>query len=869
MKKISIIFLALTAALLMTACSQITDSNTGETKAREVADKLTQEQAIARKERVENIIYNLDIDLVSDPEAYQGKVKITFRLTEPGKDLTIDFSGGSVSAVALNNTDVKVDYNGFFITLPAESLQKGDNEVVITYQHPYDQDGTGLHRFTDPEDGKTYLYTYLWPYYANRLFPNFDQPNLKAQFEMTVKARGNWQVVSSLMEDSVIAVGEIKIWHFPLSKKFSSYIFSLHAGPYKVWTDMAGEIPIRLMARQSLAEHVAANQWLEFTKMGLSHYKNYFDIAYPFSKYDQLIVPDFNIGAMENVGAVTFAENYVQRGPSSRFQTQRRAETILHEMAHMWFGDLVTHAWWNGLWLNESFATLMSSIAVSQLPQFQDLWHDFYLSTNLTAIAADNKVSTHAIEVKVPSTDDFFAVFDSITYQKGASVLNQLSHYTGQENFRLGVSAYLKEHAWSNTELKDFIDAQSKQSGLDLTPWADDWLYKAGVNRIQAQFSCVDNKITHFTINQSAPQEHPKLRSQRMQLALFNIDDVSVQPYFVTPITVSGPVSNITKVEGLACPSLVYPNYQGWGYSEVELDEVSKDNALGAIEKTTDPLLRSMLWTSVMHSSDISLEKVITTIATEQNDRIINQVLNEVRSQLNTLERQGNATVALAGPQLEALLWRQITQEESSKSTRIIRLVNYINVLRTDGAQQHLMDLLNNKTTLPSLPITQEYRWQLIKRLAILGHKEAPNYIASETIKDQSDAGKRAAIAAGSALPDPQIKQAWFNKFMDNNNPLPLSNQRAAMENMFPANQLVLQEALLPAMIKALPMIKLSRDNYYQSSYAHDLFAGICSTTGLSQIEAALQKDTIGTTLYRFLSENVQEARNCVQGINP
>jgi aminopeptidase N len=869
MKKITSTFVALAVILSVAACSQVKEDSerapNAAPLAREVADKLTQQQAKDRKKRLSNIVYTLDMDLVSDPEAYQGKAIINFDLTDASKDLTIDFSGGSVSAVEMNNTQIKVDYNGFFLILPAASLQEGSNELLISYAHPYDQDGTGLHRFTDPEDGRTYLYTYLWPYYANRLFPNFDQPNLKANYEMTVKAKADWQVVSSLLEDSIVEEGENKVWHFPLSKKFSSYIFSLHAGPYKVWSDTAGEIPIRLMARQSLAEYVAADEWLEFTKMGLSHYKTYFDIAYPFDKYDQVIVPDFNIGAMENVGAVTFAESYVQRGPSNRFQTQRRADTILHEMAHMWFGDLVTKDWWNGLWLNESFATLMSSIAVSKLPQFSDLWHDFYLSTNLTAIGADNKVSTHPIEVPVPSTNDFFAVFDAITYDKGASVLNQLSHYTGQENFRLGVSSYLKEHAWGNTELKDFIAAQSKQSGLKLTTWADDWLYKAGVNSIKAEFTCDDDKISHFAIHQSAPEAHPSLRSQRTQLALFSLNKVDMQPYSVTPITIAGPISEITTVQGLACPDLVYPNYQGWGYAEVKLDQVSKDNALDAVSKSNDPLLRSMLWTSILDSSDISLEQVISAIETEQNDRIIYQVLSQIIGQLDTLERQESDLVALITAKLEAMLWRQITLGDSSKSTRIIRLQSYVNALRTDEAQQHLIELLENKIALPSLPITQEYRWLLIKRLAVLDNKEARNYIANETIKDQSDAGLRAAIAAESALPDQLTKQAWLNKFLDNDKPLPLSNQRAAMENMFPANQLALQEALLQDMLKALPFIKDSKDNYYQRSYAQNLFAGICSKDGVAQMEVALDKDAIGTTLYRFLSENVQEARRCVQ----
>lgn len=860
--------MGLTALLFLFACTDTQNSSGDQSQAREVADKITAERSKLRKSRVSNISYTLAIDLVSDPDVYSGEAKISFALKNHKSNLTIDFTGGAVQAVELNDANITVDYSGYFITLPSESLLEGENKVVITYSHPYDQDGTGLHRFTDPEDGETYLYSYLWPYYANRLFPNFDQPNLKATYEMTVRAKRDWQVVSSLMEDTVTTDGDHKIWHFPRSKTFSSYIFSLHAGPYTVWKSSAGDIPIRLMARQSLAEYVDVDEWFQVTKFGLDHYKKYFDISYPFTKYDQVIVPDFNIGAMENVGAVTFAERYVQRGPSSRFQRQRAAETILHEMAHMWFGDLVTKSWWNGLWLNESFATLMSSIAVSKLPEYKDLWHDFYLSTNLGAIGADKMVSSHPIEVAVPSTDDFFSVFDSITYEKGASVLNQLSHYVGEENFRIGISNYLKEHAWGNTELKDFIDAQSKQADLDLSPWAQNWLYKQGVNRIKTNFKCEAGKLVHLELTQFASEDHPTLRSQRTQLALFDDSRGSMLPFKVLPITIAGSVSAIAEVEGLTCPTLVFPNYQGWGYTEVELDDVSKKNALRAITLSDDPFLRSMLWTSVLDNTETDFERVIEIIKQEQNDRVIKQVLSELVKKINAFERQGNRMAFLLSQKLEAMLWHQITKSESSKSVRILRLENFIRLVRSENGRRNIVSLLENTTELPSLPISQEHRWLLIKRLAVLSDEQAKSFIRNEKKADKSDAGRRAAIAAEASLADLSIKRKWMTTFLDNKKPMPLSNQRAAMRNIFPANQLLLQEKLLPEMIKALPMIRKTRDNYYQRSYARELFAGICSAKGLSQIESVLDKNKLGTTLYRFLSENVQQAQSCVKELS-
>jgi aminopeptidase N len=600
------------------------------------------------------VSYNLDIDLVSAVDSYQGQVTLLFDLDDTDSSLNVDFTGGSISNVEANGEAIEVDYNGFFVQLPETALEQGSNIVTIKYSHPYDQDGTGLHRFIDPEDGNTYLYTYLWPYYSNRLFPNFDQPNLKATYELKVRAANDWQVISSTMESSVESLGDAKIWHFPQSEKFSSYIFSLHAGPYKIWEDMAGNVPVRLMARQSLAEYVAVDEWMDYTKSGIEHYNNYFEIPYPFKKYDQVIVPDFLIGAMENVAAVTFSESYVDRGSSNRFSSQRRAGTILHEMAHMWFGDLVTMNWWNGLWLNESFATLMSSIAVSEATEFDDLWHDFYLSENLTAISADKAVSTHPIEVPVLSSNDFFNVFDAITYDKGASVLNQLSHYIGRENFRLGVSSYLKQHSWGNTELSDFMDSLSTQSGVDLSPWAQDWMYQAGVNKLEAKFSCEAGLISSFSILQTAPVSHPTLRNQRVQLGLFSRDeDGTISRFAVLPIEVSGAQTSVDDAIGLTCPQLTLPNYEGWGYAEVTLDDESMNTIIGdnALLKISDPLMRSMVWTALfeapsngqMDNSQL-LDLLITNMPFEANDRIIRQTLSELTANLNHLERLAEAS---------------------------------------------------------------------------------------------------------------------------------------------------------------------------------------------------------------------------------
>lgn len=857
--------------------------------ARAALDQLTQAQAEARKARVSDIAYTITIDLITDPDAYQGSVQAQFQLTDTDASLQIDFTGGQVANVVANGQTIDVDYNGYFLSVPATALRAGINTIDIDYRHPFDQDGTGLHRFVDPEDGRTYLYTYLWPYYSNRLFPNFDQPNLKASYELTVRAASDWRVFSAMHEDSVIEEGGSSIWHFPRSPVFSSYVFSLHAGPYSVWEDQAGDIPIRLMARQSLAEYVAVDEWLAYTKAGLAHYADYFDIDYPFYKYDQVIVPDFLIGAMENVAAVTFSESYVDRGAGTRFTSQRRANTILHEMAHMWFGDLVTKDWWNGLWLNESFATLMASIAVAEATEFDDQWHAFYLGENLTAIAADNAVSTHPIEMPVNSTSDFFMVFDDITYDKGASVLNQLSHYLGAENFRLGVSGYLKEHAYSNTELADFIYSLSVQSDTDLTPWAQDWLYQAGVNTLEARYSCESGVVTTMSILQTADPAYPTLRSQRVQLGLFvDADTNAIENIAAIPVEITGAETPVAAAIGQPCPDLVYPNYQAWGYGQVDLDSASLNFIIdnNALERIGDPLLRSMVWSALFDAPgkdqlDIAalLNMIIASLGEEDNDRIIRQVQAALIDNLNQLERLSTRGRPSAdefyagllqdiGPRAEAALWQMVqagVTGSQSESRLNILIGNYVDLARSESALTDLVELLAGRVAVPGLQLQADLRWRMIRRLAARGHSAAPSLLAAERAGDTSDTGRRAAIAVEAALPELGIKQQWLAQILSDKDPLPLSHLRAAMGSLFPVGQADLQEALLPQLVSNLVNLAATRDPYFLQSYGRDLFAGICRASGLQLVNDAItDREVIGPTLYRFISVNAQFAEDCV-----
>ena len=566
---------ALSSALTLSSCSS-TDTKLTTAKLRDKSEFLSGEYARQRAAQISNVDYRLSLNIGHTSDTFSGSNTITFDLEKRNNQpLTIDFEEGEIESVTVNGQAAAFAFDKWFITIPQQQLVNGQNTLVINYSRKYSTDGSGFHRFVDPKNQEVYLYTDFEPYDANRLFPHFDQPDLKARYTLDVMAPSHWQVISTTRETRIENKGDLKHWYFPISAKISSYVFALHAGNYAVWEDSFEDIPLRLFARRSLAENVKIDDWFIPTKQSFKFFNEYFDIRYPFGKYDQIIAPDFNSGAMENVAAVTFNESYVSRGEKSTRARMNLANTIAHEMAHMWFGDLVTMRWWNGLWLNESFATYMANLAIDQASDFTNTWDYFYTGMKQWAYRSDDSVNTHAIELEVPTTGDAMTNFDGITYGKGAAVLKQVHHYLGKDEFRTGVSNYLKKFAYKNTDLDDFMTELGKAAGKDLSQWTQDWLYQPGLNTIEASYRCENGKIASFTLEQSAPKSYPTLREQRVQVGLYNYRQKSMALTDKIAVTYKGKSTQVSDTIGKACPDLVYPNEGDWGYVKVNLDQQS------------------------------------------------------------------------------------------------------------------------------------------------------------------------------------------------------------------------------------------------------------------------------------------------------
>ena len=820
---------------------------------RQASESLYEDYAKMRAQQVSNVSYNLQVTIDNKSESFSGVTELHFDLAKNNQnDLTIDFDEGTVNSVTVNGKAVNFNYEKWFITIPASELTSGKTTVVVDYHRPYATDGSGLHRFVDPENGEVYLYTDFEPYDANRLFPHFDQPDLKAKYTLQVTAPAHWQIISATRENKIDQQGDTKVWHFPESAKFSSYVFSLHAGNYAVWEDEFEGMPLRLFARQSLAQYVKTDEWFTPTKQSFKFFNDYFEVRYPFGKYDQVVAPDFNAGAMENVAAVTFNETFIARGEKSTLAKMRLANVIAHEMAHMWFGDLVTMRWWNGLWLNESFATYMANLEVNKASDFENTWDVFYSGTKQWAYRSDDSVNTHAIELPVESTGVALTNFDGITYGKGASVLKQLPYYLGEENFRVGVSNYLKKFSYQNTELEDFIGELGKAAGKDMTQWTQDWLYNAGLNTIKVDYQCSDNKITELVINQTAPQDYPTLREQRVQVGLYNYADNKMSLTTAIPVMYKGAATQVAEAVGQTCPDLVYPNEADWGFVKVDLDEKSLESLqqhINAIDNTTT---RLMLWQSLSDSvrdAKLSADKfvhfAVANIEGEQDYNVVRKIADSLTTALRYL-----TTATLLEQNDYSELYREVEDlylsmlEKSAAGSDFQKLwySRYVYLTKSDKHLKNLLNILYGEKTFDGLTIDQDKRWNLVAQLNRYQHGNYAALLDAEKAKDNSDSGVKRAIYAEVIQPDEKVKAKWFDILVNNPDNLKLSTLRFIMYGLFPSEQHKLEAPYKEKILAQIPKLNEGSDLGLLSEFASNMIPSQCTAESEAELAQLIEQ---------------------------
>jgi aminopeptidase N len=663
-----------------------------------------------------------------------------------------------------------------------------DNELTVDATGRYTNTGEGLHRFVDPIDNEVYLYTQFEVPDSRRMYAVFEQPDLKASFQFTVTAPAHWKVISNSPTPEPTPAGvvdhaEVATWAFAPTKRISSYITALIAGPYDEVRDQVqtrgGTVPLGVFCRRSLTQHLDADNIFDCTKKGFAFFESEFDQPYPFEKYDQVFTPEYNMGAMENAGAVTFTEIYVFRSKVSEAKIERRALTILHELAHMWFGNLVTMKWWDDLWLNESFAEWASTTCQAEATEWTSAWTTFGTAEKAWAYTQDQLSSTHPIAADMRHLEDVEVNFDGITYAKGASVLKQLVAYVGREPFVAALREYFRTHAWGNTTLADLLGELEKASGRDLTTWAKLWLETAGVNTLRPVFDVAeDGTYRTFAVAQTAPGEYPTLRPHRLGIGLYDrAGDALVRSHYVE-VDVDGSRTDLPDLVGRAQPDLLLLNDDDLAYAKIRLDERSLRTALDLPRGFQDSLPRSLVlgatWDMIrdaeMPARDF-VRFVLDSLPGEQDSTLLRVLLTQITTatRLYTAPDHRAETAALLSSTLRGLA--EAAEPGSDAQFQLIEA--WANTTVDPADEAALRALLTGAQSLPGLSVDTELRWTFTLALAALGAADSDE-IQSELDRDPTATGKERAAEALAARPTAAAKADAWAKAVERND---LSNQ--------------------------------------------------------------------------------------------
>ncbi|MGY4982962.1 aminopeptidase N [Streptomyces sp. 900105755] len=721
--------------------------------------------------------YDVSLDVRSavgegqdEPRTFRSVTTIRFRCNEPGASSFADLIAPGVTAVTLNGKDLDPGevFDGTRIAL--EDLA-AENELVVDARCAYSRTGEGLHRFVDPEDGEVYLYTQYEPADSRRVFANFEQPDLKAPFRFEVRAPEGWTVWSN-------GAGELAdgVWRFAETKPISTYITCVVAGPYHYVTDSYSrtlpdgstlEIPLGAMCRKGLAPYFDADDVFLVTKQGLDFFHEHFDYPYPFGKYDQAFVPEYNLGAMENPGLVTFREEYIFRGKVTQASYEARANVILHEMAHMWFGDLVTMVWWDDLWLKESFADFMGTFANVGATRFKNAWTTFANRRKAWAYRADQLPSTHPITADIRDLQDAKLNFDGITYAKGASVLKQLVAYVGQDAFLEGARRYFKRNAYGNTRLGDLLSVLAETSGRDMAAWAGKWLQTAGVNSLTPQVLLDgDGRVAELAVLQEAAESHPELRPHRVAIGLYRLEGGDLVRYARAEADVDGPRTVITELAGADAPELVLVNDDDLTYCKIRFDETSLATLRERLGSLTDPLARALCWSALWNLTRDALLPardfvgLVLRFASRESDIGVLQML-QAWAESALVHYVAPEARETAGRLLAEGALRELRQAAPG-SEHQLAWARFFASTAADGADLRLLqDLLSGAAVIDGLDVDQELRWAFLEPLAAHGVADE-SLLAAELARDDTASGKRHQVRCLAARPSAAVKaQAW------------------------------------------------------------------------------------------------------------
>jgi aminopeptidase N len=822
--------------------------------------------------------YDVRLDLTRGDKVFRSTSVITFDCAEPGAASYVDLIAAEVVEVSLNG--VQIDpadaYSDGRITLAG--LAAG-NELRVVADCAYTYDSRGMHRAVDSADGRVYLYTNFEPADARRVYANFEQPDLKAAFTFHVTAPDHWVVLSNQPAPEPEPAGEsCATWHFPPTPRISTYLTAICAGEYHLVTSThttpRGQvIPLGLACRVSLAEFLEPDDILTTTRQGLDYYTGLFERDYPFAKYDQVFVPEFSAGAMENVGCVTFSERVLFRSKVTDMMYELRATVILHEMAHMWFGDLVTMKWWDDLWLNESFAEFSATLSSAEGTRFTDAWTTFSGARKTWGYRQDQLPSTHPVAADVSTLSEAIANFDGISYAKGASVLKQLVAYVGRDNFFSGIRAYFAEYGWANAALGDLLRAVEASSGRSLKEWARLWLQTAGPNTLRSAFAIdEDGAFSRFAVLQEAPAEHPTLRPHHIAIGLYNRGstagvrgsspeadtDQLVRTHRVEA-DIDGARTDIPELIGRVQPDLVLLNDDDLTYALVRFDQRSLATLTESIGQFTDSLARTVCWSAALdmvQQAELSVPAFIRMLVAGMGKEPTVSVLQTLHM---TAARLMSVTAdpkwvpegkeQLASPAVPLLL---AAEPGSDRQLAWAELLAWTAI--TPEQLDLIAGLLDGSVEIPGLAVDTELRWALLRRLVATG-RAGDEDIDAELGRDATDAGRRHAAASRAAVPDAAHKDAAWRMLAESEE-LGHEGVTAVAASFGQPEHAELLAPYAEAYFSVLPDLWSSRGDQMKRVLGDALFPYFAASPGLLRlIDEFLAQPDLDPAMVRLLIE--------------
>jgi len=738
-------------------------------------ENLTRVEAIERASVIHTESYAVRLDLTTSDTTFRSHTTVTFG-AEPGSSSFIDAITAKVHSVTLNGAALDPATVSDGIRIQLDNLA-AENALVVDADMFYVNTGEGLHRFVDPVDNKVYLYSQFEVPDSRRVFAAFEQPDLKATFDFEVVAPTDWVVVSNSPTPAPVVDGSSATWTFPQTPRISSYITAIVAGPYVAHHDQLTSsdgrtIPLGIYVRQSLSEFLDFDYIFDITKKGFEYFEREFAVPYPFAKYDQLFVPEFNAGAMENAGCVTFTEVYVFRSKVTDAVRERRVVTILHELAHMWFGDLVTMKWWNDLWLNESFAEWASTIATAEATEWTHAWATFQVSEKSWAYRQDQLPSTHPIVATINDLEDVQINFDGITYAKGGSVLKQLVAYVGREAFFTGVANYFRANAWKNAELADLLRELEKTSKRDLTTWSAKWLETAGVNTLTPNIVTDDHGIiTSFEIVQTAVADYPTIRPHRLAVGIYGFEGNALVRTNRVELDIDGERTTVTDLIGQHRGALVLVNDDDLAYAKIRLDGESLAIAIDHLSDIADPLTRALVWGSAWDStrdaemapSDF-VDLVLGNIATETESTTVRTTLAQLATTARMYvspDRRENTIRRIADAMRELA---ENAEPGSDQQFQFLR--TFASMADTAAHAVALRTIRSGEHVIPGITIDTDLSWDLLEGMVLAGGAGEVE-IAEALAADNTSNGQQAAARLRATIPTAEAKRTILETMRD------------------------------------------------------------------------------------------------------